>query len=499
MRKGKLFLGLDQGTTGTTALVFDHNWVLLGKGYREHASFYPRPGWIEQDPQELWQACLASVWDACQQAGVTPSQITCMGLDNQGETVLVWNRETGSPLYPAIVWQDRRTTSWAEDMETKHGVLIREKTGLSPDAYFSASKICWILDHVEGARELMKQGKLLAGTLDTWLIWKLTGGRLEMTDASTASRTMLLNIHTGNWDTDILELLGLDRKLLPEIRDSASFYGFTHPDAFFQAAVPLSGSAVDQQAALFGQACYTPGSMKTTYGTGCFLLMNTGASPSFSRHHLLTTIAWRLKGKPTFALDGGVYIAGAAVQWLRDGLGIIENPSQTSDLAASIPNNGDVFFVPAFSGLAAPHWDSYARGMIIGITGGTSRKQLVRAALESIAYQVSDNLEAMRQDSSIPILQMKADGGMTVNPFLMQFQADILGIPIEIPKIHETTALGAARLAALGIGFYSSLSELEDCWELGQRYEPSMSEDQRLELLDRWHQAVERCRNWANP
>lgn len=493
----RYYLGLDQGTTGTTALLLNERWEVAARGYKEHRQIYPKPGWIEHDPLEIWKAILDSIQMALETAGANPEEIACIGLDNQGETVVVWDRFSGMPIYNAIVWQDRRTSRYADSLTEEYGSLIREKTGLMIDSYFSATKIKWILDNVEGAKEKAGQGRLIAGTLDSWMIWKMTHGGVHVTDYSTASRTMLLNIHTGAWDDEILDILELDRSLLPKLCDSSMIYGYTDPLDFFGAKIPISGSIVDQQAALFGQACYTPGSIKTTYGTGCFMLMNTGDKPVYSKNGLLTTVAWGLSGKMTFALDGGIYIAGAATQWLRDGIGIIQCASQTEQMAVDAGDNGGVYFVPAFAGLAAPHWDSYARGMIIGLTGGTTREQIVRATLEATAYQVKDNLDVMNLDASIPIEIMRADGGAVENRFLMQFQADILGIAVDIPQISDTTALGAAYLAALGIGEFKSIYDLSHHWKLARRYEPQMSGDERETLLYNWHKAVERSKNWV--
>lgn len=493
----KFYLGLDQGTTSTTALLLDSKWSVAARGNIEHKQHYPKPGWIEHDPMEIWRCILEAIQVAMNEAGARPEEIACIGLDNQGETVVVWDKLTGVPIYNAIVWQDRRTSRYADSITEKYGELIREKTGLMIDSYFSATKLKWILDNVPGAREKAREGRIIAGTMDTWMIWKMTHGQVHITDYSTASRTMLLNIHTGQWDNEILDILEIDRRILPEIRDSSMIYGYTDPLDFFGAKIPISGSIVDQQAALFGQACYVPGSIKTTYGTGCFMLMNTGDKPVYSKHGLLTTVAWGLKGKMTFALDGGIYISGAATTWLRDGLKIIDSPSQTEEMAVQANGNGGVYFVPAFAGLAAPHWDSYARGMMIGITGGTTREQIVRATLEATAYQVKDNLDVMNMDSSIPIKTMRVDGGSVVNNFLMQFQADILGIPVDIPVITETTALGAAYLAALGIGEFGSIHDIAENWKLSKTFEPKMSPDERSTLLYNWHRAVERSKNWA--
>lgn len=492
----RFYLGLDQGTTGTTTLILDENWNQVSRGYKEHTQIYPNPGWVEHDPIEIWNAMLASIDMAIQAGGISPTDIACIGLDNQGETCMVWDKNSGRPVYNAIVWQDRRTSRDADRLAEQAGTMIRERTGLMLDAYFSATKIKWILDNVDGAMEKAKAGDLIAGTLDSWMIWKLTHGRVHVTDYSTASRTMLLNIHTGKWDEEILEIIGIPKTMLPEICDSATIYGYTDPLDFFGIKIPISGSVVDQQAALFGQACYTPGSVKTTYGTGCFMLMNTGSKPVYSDNGLLTTVAWGLDKKMTFALDGGIYIAGAAVQWLRDKLRVIETSAETQAMAFEAGTNGGAYFVPAFAGLAAPHWDQYARGTIVGLTGGVTREQLVRATLESVAYQVKDNLDVMNIDAKIPIQIMRVDGGMVANQFLMQFQADILGIPVDIPVISETTALGAAYLAAYGIGEYKNLDELAGKWKLGQRFEPKMGNDERESLLYHWHKAVERSKQW---
>ncbi len=493
----KYYLGMDQGTTGTTTLLLDEKWNLVSRGYQEHHQHYPKPGWVEHDPMEIWECVLGSIRMALDLAGAKADEIACIGIDHQGETAMLWDKDTGMPVYNAIVWQDRRTAHYADELTEEYGEQIREKTGLMVDAYFSATKIKWIMDHVEGVREKIKKGKILAGTLDSWVIWKMTHGRVHVTDAATASRTMMMNIHTGKWDQDILDFLEIDRAILPEICDSAMVYGKTDPLDFFGASIPISGSTVDQQAALFGQNCFVPGSIKCTYGTGCFMLMNTGDKPVYSKNGILTTVAWRLDNKMTFALDGGIYITGAATQWLRDGLKIISDARETEQMAYDAKTNGGIYFVPAFTGLAAPHWDSYARGMIIGITGGTTREQIVRATLEATAYQVKDNLDVMNLDASIPIQIMRVDGGAVVNQFLMQFQADLLGIPVDVPAINDTTPLGAAYLAALGIGDFRSTADLAKNWKLSRRYEPKMSVDERETLLYNWHRAVERAKKWA--
>lgn len=491
------YLGVDQGTTGTTALILDDRWNVCARGYKEHTQHYPKPGWVEHDPEEIWQKTRESIALALDRVGLKVSDIRVMGLDNQGETCMVWDKTTGAPVYNAIVWQDRRTAQAADRLRADAGELIREKTGVPVDAYFSGLKIQWILDNVEDARRRAEKGELMAGTLDTYLLWKLSGGKLNITDPSTASRTMLFNIHTAQWDDEILDLLNIPRSVLPEVVDTSGRLGHTAPEALPGGAIPIGSSVVDQPAALFGQACFKKGAVKTTYGTGCFMLMNTGSGPVRSRHGLVTTVVWRLKGEVTYALDGGVYIAGAAVQWLKDGLKIIHDVAETEALSRTVPHTGGVYFVPAFAGLAAPHWDQYARGMIIGITGGTTRAHIARATLEAIALQVRENLDVMRKDSGMAIEVMRADGGAVVNQFLMQFQADILGIPVDVPVINETTALGAAYLAALGIGDFGSLEEIAANWKLHKRYEPAISEDERETRLAKWKKAVERCKQWA--
>lgn len=493
---GKYFLGLDQGTTGTTALILNENWDIHSSGYKEHTQYYPQPGWVEHDPEEIWNSLQEAVKEALEKGKVKAQEIACIGIDNQGETCMIWDKNTGKPIYNAIVWQDRRTAKAADKIREYHEEMIKEKTGLVVDSYFSGTKIKWILDNVKGARDKAAKGELLAGTLDSYLIWKFTNGQSHFTDYSTASRTMILNIYTKEWDEEILKILDIPKDILPEIKDSSYIYGNTSKESFFGAEVPLAGAAVDQQAALFGQACIEPGMVKTTYGTGCFMLMNTGDKPVYSDNGLLTTVAWGINDKVSFALDGGVYITGAAVQWLRDGIKIIEKASDTEDMAKSVEDTAGVYFVPAFVGLAAPHWDQYARGMMIGITGGTRREHIVRATLESIAYQVYDNLEIMKKDTNIPIAVMRVDGGAVVNEFLMQFQADILGIPVDVPVINETTALGAAYLAALAIGEFKDLSEFASKWKLKKRYEPKMSEEERNKKIKGWHRAVERAKAW---
>jgi len=491
------YLGIDQGTTGTTSILFDGAWRIRGRGYKEHTQYYPKPGWVEHDPVEIWQKMLESVSMALENANVPARKIRAIGIDNQGETCMVWERDTGQPVHNAIVWQDRRTALTADKLRNECGEMIHRSTGLQVDAYFSALKIGWILDHLDKGRARADKGELLIGTLDTWLIWKLTGGEAYLTDPSTASRTMLFNIHTGQWDEAILEKLGLSSAILPRIQQTASVFGHTSRNAFFGVEIPISSSVVDQAAALFGQTCYEPGSVKTTYGTGCFMLMNTGEQPVLSRNGLLTTTVWDLEGKLTYALEGGVYIAGAAIQWLRDGLRIIRSADETETIAESVPDCGGAHFVPAFVGLAAPYWDQYARGTIVGITAGTTHAHIVRATLEAIAFQVAEILEVMRTDTGRSIDVMRVDGGAVVNRFLIQFQADILGIPVDVPKINETTALGAAFLAALGVGDVEGTDALRDKWRLECRYEPRFSRDEREKRMYEWRRAVERSREWT--
>ena len=490
------YLGLDQSTAGTTAILFDQNWKEAGRGYHEIPLYYPQTGWVEHDAREVWTSILLATLQALSSTGAGPESIICVGLNHEGESVVVWDRGTGQPIYNSIVWQDRRTAREADQLADRYNDLVHSKTGLMVDSYFSATKIKWILDHVEGARDLMKQGRLLCGTLDSWIVWKMTHGRVHVTDASTASRTLLFNIHTGQWDEELLELFDIDRSILPEIRDSATQYAFTDPLDFLGARVPISSILVDQQAAMVGQACITPGTIKTTYGTGCFMLMNTGDKAVASRNGLLPTVAWKLGDQMTFALDGGVYSTGAATKWLKDGLGILASTAESEKYALEVENNGGVYFVPAFTGLAAPHWDSYASGMMIGINGGTGRAHIIRATLESTAYQVRDVLDVMQKEANVPISVIRCNGAATTNRFLMQFQADILNIPLDIPEVLETTALGAAFMAALGIGEFGSIRDVENIWKPACRYEPRMSADQRDYLLYHWHRAVERAKYW---
>ncbi|MDF2703364.1 MAG: glycerol kinase [Rubrobacteraceae bacterium] len=495
---GDYVLSIDQGTTGTTVLVFDHDGAIVGRAYSEFTQHYPRPGWVEHDANEIWDVSRRVVGTALGEANVSARQLAAVGITNQRETTVMWDRNTGEPVHHAIVWQDRRTAGFCDELKER-GLeeTFRNKTGLVIDAYFSGTKVKWLLDNVEGLRERAQNGDIAFGTIDSWLVWKLTGGQAHITDYSNASRTLMYNIYDLEWDEEILEILDVPREVLPEVKPSSFVYGETDPDSFFQASVPVAGIAGDQQAALFGQAAYEEGLAKNTYGTGSFVLLNTGTEAVPSKEGLLTTIAWGIGDEPVeYALEGAIFITGAAVQWLRDGLGIIQNAAETDELARSIDSNDDVYFVPALVGLGAPHWDSYARGTIVGITRGTDRAHLARAALESMAYQTLDVVRAMERDSGITLKELRADGGAVANTFLMQFQADILGVPVEVPEITETTALGSAYLAGLATGFWESRDELDAKWKLAHRYDPQMGEEERERLHGRWLKAVERSKAW---
>lgn len=493
-------LALDQGTTSSRAILFDAAGRPAAMAQQEFRQLYPRPGWVEHDPEEIWSTQLATAREALAKAGVPAADVAAIGITNQRETTVLWERETGRPVAPAIVWQDRRTADMCHRLKADGAeAVVREKTGLVLDPYFSATKIAWLLDSVDGLRERARRGEIAFGTIDSWLVYRLTGGRVHATDYSNASRTMLFNIHTLEWDEELLELLGrIPRALLPQVLPSSHIYGETEPD-LFGAAIPIGGIAGDQQAALFGQACFEPGMAKNTYGTGSFLLMNTGEKPVASRHGLLTTIAWGVDGSVKYALEGSVFVTGAAVQWLRDGLGIIGTAAETQDLARSVPDTGGVYLVPAFAGLGAPHWDPYARGVLVGITRGTTKAHVARAALEAIAYQSADVVRAMEQEAGVPLRALRVDGGAAVNDFLMQFQADVLDVPVERPAVTETTALGAAYLAGWAAGVWRDRDEIVSQWHLDRRFEPVMDAAQRDRLLDGWRRAVERSLGWAAP
>jgi glycerol kinase len=492
----RFILAIDQGTTSSRAILFDHAGGIRAVAQREFTQHFPQPGWVEHDANEIWSTQAGVVTECVTQAGVDFHQIAAIGITNQRETTVVWDRKTGAPICHAIVWQDRRTAELCDAL--KHDGLepmIRQKTGLVLDAYFSGTKLKWILDHVAGARKQAQAGRLAFGTIDSWLAWKLTGGAAHVTDVSNASRTLLYNIHTHQWDDELLELFTIPRALLPEVRASSERYAETAAN-LFSVRVPLAGIAGDQQAALFGQMCLQPGALKNTYGTGAFMVLNTGHQPVASKHHLLTTIAWKLDGKMTYALEGSVFIAGAVVQWLRDGLGIIRASAEVEPLAATVKDNGGVYLVPAFAGLGAPHWDPFARGTITGITRGTTAGHIARAALECIAYQTADVLEAMQADSAMPVKELRVDGGATSDDLLMQFQSDILGIPLVRPKVREITALGAAYLAGLATGYWNSTGELQKQWQRDREFHPSLDAAQVAELKRNWHKAVGRAKGW---
>lgn len=493
------YLGLDQGTTGSTAILFDTEFRQIARGYTELIQHYPAPGMVEHDPKQIYDSLCSATAEALRVAGATAADIRAIGIDNQGETVVAWDRQTGEPVYPAIVWQDRRTAEQVEGIRDAHGDEVERLSGLAPDAYFGATKLAWILQNVPEAQKLHREHRLLAGPTDSYMMWRLTGGRSFFTDVVTASRTNLMNIETLEWDTTLLSIFGIPADILPPIRNSADNFGITDGDAFLGITAPISGNTVDQQAALLGQGCFTPGSLKTTYGTGCFMLMNTGDKLCRNDRGLLPTPAWALNGKATFAVDGGAYITGAAVQWLRDGLGIIGEPADAGRMAESLPDNGGVYFVPAFAGLRAPTNDPYARGTVVGLTGGATAAHIARATLEAEAFQVYDLFDALRAVSDTHVTAMRADGGSTKSRFLMQFQADILNIPIELPEITETTALGSAYLAAIGVGDLASPEQAAAFWRKKQEFVPTMSEDEREELLYGWHRAVERSNGWIDP
>ena len=488
-------LALDQGTTSSRAILFDRRGRIRGQAQKEFRQYYPRPGWVEHDPEEIWRTQQSVAVEAVTDAGLTPRDIAAIGITNQRETVIVWDRETGRPVHRAIVWQDRRTAAACEALQSR-SQLIRNRSGLLIDAYFSATKIQWILQHVKGARKRAEAGRLAFGTVDSWLIWKLTDGRLHITDDTNASRTLLYNLKTGMWDKDLLRLFDVPTSMLPEVRASSEVYGEGAPDSFW-AGVPLAGIAGDQQAALFGQACHRPGMVKNTYGTGCFVVMHTGRKRVVSKHKLLTTVAWRIGNRVEYALEGSIFIAGAVVQWLRDGLGLIKHARDVEALAAQVPDTAGVYFVPAFAGLGAPYWDPYARGTCVGLTRGTTAAHLARAALEAIAYQTADVVQAMEADSGIRTKEMRVDGGASVNNLLMQFQADILRQRVIRPQITETTALGAAYLAGLAVGYWKKRSDLAAIWREERTFRPNGRPADGQARLAQWHRALRRAGKWA--
>lgn len=486
----KYILALDQGTTSSRAIVFDHSGAVVSMAQKEFTQYFPQSGWVEHDADEIWSTQIGVAAEAVTKAGLSTEQIAAIGITNQRETAVVWNRSTGRPIHHAIVWQDRRTAGFCDELKAQgKSALIQQKTGLVIDAYFSATKVRWILDHVPGARALAEQGELCFGTIDTWLLWKLTNGKVHATDVSNASRTMLCNIHTLEWDPELLELFGVPAAMLPQIRSSSEVYGHTE-NVLTATRMPIAGIAGDQQAALFGQMCIEPGMVKNTYGTGCFMLMNTGTQAVASQNALLTTVAWQIDGLTHYALEGSVFIAGAVVQWLRDGLQIIRSSAEVEALALEVDSTDGVYVVPAFAGLGAPHWNQQARGAITGISRGTRQAHIARAALESIAYQTMDVLEAMEADSGIRIAELRVDGGATVNNFLMQFQCDVLDCRVVRPQVHETTALGAAYLAGLAVGYWQNLAEIGQQWQADRSFSPTMSDAQRNELKKGWQKAV---------
>jgi glycerol kinase len=490
-------LALDQGTTSSRAIVFDDAGAIIGVAQREFKQHFPKPGWVEHDAGEIWQSQLDVAVEVLAKLKLKPADIAALGVTNQRETTVLWDRKTGEPIHHAIVWQDRRTSAKCDELRSR-GVepMIREKTGLLIDPYFSGTKIAWLLDNVPGARKRTEAGELACGTIDSWLAYKLSGGQLHITDASNASRTLLMNIHTGDWDDELLKCLNVPRGILPEIRDSSEVYGEV-ASSLPLAGIKIAGLIGDQQGALFGQTCFAPGDAKNTYGTGCFMLMNTGTNAVASKHRLLSTIAWQVGGVTEYALEGAVFIGGAAVGWLRDGLGVIKNSGDVEALANTVPDSGGVSFVPAFTGLGAPDWDPYARGAIIGITRGTTTGHIARAALDGVALQVADLLEGMHKDLGAELSELRVDGGASVNNTLMQIQADVLQIPVVRPRVTETTALGAAYLAGLAAGVWPSRETIKKQWQVDQRFEPQISADEAAARRATWRRAVERTKGWA--
>ncbi|MEP7277905.1 MAG: glycerol kinase GlpK [Bacteroidota bacterium] len=486
-------LALDQGTTSSRAILFNHEGGIVTTAQKEFTQTYPQPAWVEHDAEEIWSSQFSVMAEVIAKQSISSRQIAAIGITNQRETTIVWEKATGKPIYNAIVWQDRRTAIFCDELKARGlANIIREKTGLIIDAYFSATKLKWILDNVQGAREKAARGQLAFGTVDTWLVWKLSGGKLHLTDVSNASRTMLLNIHTCQWDDELLQLFDIPHNLLPEVRPSSELYGSTE-----HGGIAVAGIAGDQQAALFGQMCTVPGMVKNTYGTGCFMLMNTGEKAVVSNNNLLTTVAWKIQGKTVYALEGSIFIAGAVVQWLRDGLHLIRSAAEIEALALEVPDTGGVYLVPAFAGLGAPHWNQYARGSMFGITRGTSKAHIARAALESIAYQVTDVLKAMESDAGINIKELRVDGGATVNNQLMQFQADILQVAVVRPRVYETTALGAAYLAGLAVGYWTNVEEVQKQWQADKTFKPTLQSERTTALLSGWQRAVKASIAWA--
>ncbi|WP_439483535.1 glycerol kinase GlpK [Cyclobacterium plantarum] len=499
MKQDNQFLmALDQGTTSSRAIIFNQKGQIVSSAQKDFEQIFPQSGWVEHDPEEIWTSQASVATEAITRAKISAHQIAGIGITNQRETTIVWDRNTGEPVFNAIVWQDRRTSAFCNTLkENGHSDMVRDKTGLIIDAYFSGTKIKWILDNVDGARERARKGELCFGTVDSWLVWKMTAGRLHITDITNASRTMIFNIHERKWDAELLDLLDIPREILPTVKSSSEVYGTTSGD-LLSAKIPIAGIAGDQQAALFGQLCTEPGMAKTTYGTGCFLVMNTGDKPVKSNNQLLTTVAWQIGEKVNYALEGSVFIGGAAIQWLRDGISILKDAKDSENMAKSLEDNGGVYFVPALTGLGAPYWDQDARGAFFGITRGTSRAHLSRAGLEAIAYQVYDVLKAMEKDAGEETIEMRVDGGATANDFLMQFQSDLNQCEIKRPAIIETTALGAAYLAGLAIGFWKDVEEIRELWKADESFKPKKDKKQMEKNLKYWHKAVNRSLNWLN-
>ena len=492
----KYILAFDQGTTSSRAIVFDRAGSIVASAQKEFPQIFPKPGWVEHNPHDIWGTQAGVAAEALQKASVDASDVAAIGITNQRETTVVWDRATGQPICNAIVWQDRRTASICDRLKAKKlDRVIRRKTGLVIDAYFSATKVQWILQNVKGARAKAKAGTLAFGTVDSWLVWNLTGGKVHVTDASNASRTMLYNIVKGDWDDELLAIFGVPRSMLPEVRSSSEVYGET---SLFGGSIPIAGIAGDQQAALFGQVCTKPGMVKNTYGTGCFMLMNTGTKPIASKNNLLTTVAWRIGDRTEYALEGSIFIAGAVVQWLRDGLEMIRTSADVEALAASVPDTGGVYLVPAFAGLGAPHWDQYARGTMVGLTRGTTKAHIARAALEGIALQVMDVLKAMEADSGIKLAELRVDGGASANDLLMQLQADLLNVPVVRPKVAETTALGAAYLAGLAVGYWKNQADIGRQWQVDKRFKPKMKPAARSQIAGGWAKALSRAKLWES-
>ena len=493
----KYILSLDQGTTSSRAIVFDKQGSIISLAQKEFTQYFPQPGWVEHDPNEIWSTQVGVAAEAISKESLSANNIAAIGITNQRETLVVWDRKTGKPVYNAIVWQDKRTSDFCDELKAMgKSEFIREKTGLVIDAYFSATKVTWILDHVEGVRERAEAGDLILGTIDTWLIWNFTKGEQHVTDVTNASRTMLFNIHTMNWDEELLALFRIPKSMLPQVKQSSEVYAHTK-SSFFEEKIPISGIAGDQQAALFGQMCTKKGMVKNTYGTGCFMLMNIGEKPIISKNNLLTTVAWKINGKTHYALEGSIFIAGAVVQWLRDGLKIIRTSQEVETLASSVSSSEGVFFVPAFAGLGAPHWNQQAQGTLFGLTRGSTDAHIARAAIESIAFQTMDVLKAMQADAGIAVKELRVDGGATINNMLMQFQSDVLNTKTVRPKVVETTAMGAAFLAGLAVGYWQSPEEIQDIWQIDRTFTPSHLRAPIDKQIKGWYKAIEALEYWA--